>query len=138
MRYLGIFLALGACAGDQPQGYLSVDVTSGYIILDDPVQGSHFGATMTVTGPLAPSSMTAVASVAYQYEPIANNIAVTTGDQAWSDGAVIYAFGAAPLPAALADYCDYVVDLEIQLTGTMSDGHVEGSGGGVATVVHCN
>ncbi len=138
MRYLGILLALGACGVDQPQDYLSVDGMSGYIILDDPVQGSHFGVTVMVTGPVAPSTMPAVASVSYQYEPIANDIPVTTGDQVWSDGAVIYAFGAAPLPVALADYCNHVVDLEIQIAGTMSDGHVEGSGGGVGTVVACN
>ena len=84
MRYLGIVLACGACAAD-PHGYLSVDVTSGYIIVDDPVQGSHFGATMTVTGPLAPSTVTAVASVSYQYEPIVNDIATTTGNQSSSD-----------------------------------------------------
>jgi hypothetical protein len=139
MRIIGMLLALGACTTiDTQQGYLSVDATEGYIILGDPIQGSHLGITMTVTGPLAPSTMTAVASVSYQYEPIANDIAVTTGDQVWADGAQIYAFGAAPLPAVLADYCNHVIDLQIQVTGTMSDGHVEGSGGGVGTVVNCN
>jgi hypothetical protein len=133
-----MLLALGACTSiDTQQEYLSVDVTEGYAIFDDPVEGSHFGATILVSGPVAASTPTAVAWFAHQYEPIANDIPMTAGDQTWSDGGRIYAFNNAP-PAELHAWCDQVVVIEVQLTGTMADGHVEGSGGSTATVVSCN
>jgi hypothetical protein len=137
MRYLAILFASGACTAET-QDYLSVEGMSGYIVLDDSSQGSHFGAALKVTGPVAASAMTVDVSVSYRYDVVAKHVPATTGDQVWADGATVYVFGPGPLPPVLEDYCEDELILNIQLTGRMIDGHLESSGGEVANFVACN